>query len=164
VALFSKFDTAEKLAKAPLPEVERLVRPSGFYKMKARYVKAAAAKIMEGFDGEVPRDMESLLTIPAVGRKTANCVLVYGFGVPAIPVDVHVHRISNRLGLVKTRDPEETELALEKAVPRRYWIEINRLMVRHGQETCLPRNPKCPRCDLRDLCAHWLNSTLDSWR
>jgi dihydrofolate synthase/folylpolyglutamate synthase len=164
VALFSKYDTAEKLAKAPLDEVESLVRPSGFYKMKAKYIRDAAAKIVRDFAGDVPREMDKLLTIPAVGRKTANCVLVYGFGIPAIPVDVHVHRISNRLGLVKTGEPEETEAALEKVVPRRHWIEINRLMVRHGQETCLPRNPKCAGCDLRDICAYWLSSTLAPWR
>lgn len=162
MALFEVYDTAEKLAKAPIADVERLVRPSGFFKMKARYVKAAASKIVEDFEGKVPREMEELLTIPAVGRKTANCVLVYGFGIPAIPVDVHVHRISNRLGLVGTDDPEETELALQKVVPRRLWTEINRLMVRHGQQTCLPRNPKCPACDLRDICRHSIASTIGS--
>jgi dihydrofolate synthase/folylpolyglutamate synthase len=163
VALFGVYDTAGKLAQAPLADVERLVRPSGFYRMKAKYIKEAAAKIVTDFNGQVPQGMDKLLTIPAVGRKTANCVLVYGFGIPAIPVDVHVHRISNRLGLVDTDEPEETEAALEKAVPRRYWIEINRLMVRHGQETCLPRNPKCQGCDLRDVCHHNLRLTLGPW-
>ncbi|MFH0815207.1 MAG: cyanophycin synthetase, partial [Methanobacteriota archaeon] len=163
VALFGVYDTAEKLAKAPTADVERLVKPSGFYKTKARYLKAAAAKIMDDFSGVVPREMEKLLTIPAVGRKTANCVLVYGYGIPAIPVDVHVHRISNRLGLVSTKEPEETEVELERVVPQRHWIEINRLMVRHGQETCLPRSPKCPGCDLRDACHHNLKRTLGKW-
>ncbi|MBI5000732.1 MAG: hypothetical protein HZB92_04295 [Euryarchaeota archaeon] len=159
-ALLARYGTPESLAKAPVAEVERLVRPSGFYRMKARYVKAAAKAVVDDFGGNVPRDIGSLMAIPAVGRKTANCVLVYGFGIPAIPVDVHVHRVSNRLGLVKTKTPDDTETILATVVPKSLWIDINRLLVRHGQEVCQPRRPRCPKCVLRGVCMLWRRESL----
>ncbi|MEW5936293.1 MAG: Mur ligase family protein [Candidatus Thermoplasmatota archaeon] len=154
-ALLERYPTPGQLASAPHEDIEHLIRPAGFYRVKARYLKDAAKKIVEEFGGAVPGDINKLMSIPAVGRKTANCVLVYGFGMPAIPVDVHVHRVSNRLGLVSTTHPHDTEERLSALVPRQYWIEINRLMVRHGQETCHPLRPRCPVCVLRDLCMHW---------
>ena len=93
-----------------------------------------------------------------VGRKTANCVLVYGFKIPAIPVDVHVHRISNRIGLISTKNPEQSEIALMEKIPNNYWIELNHLMVRFGQNICLPRNPKCTGCCLNSLCDYGINT------
>jgi endonuclease-3 len=151
-SLFAEFSTPKQIAEAPISEIERLIRKSGFYRVKARYVKRIAEIIVEEYSGRTPDKVSDLVSLPGVGRKTANCVLVYGFRKPAIPVDVHVHRISNRLGIVNTKTPERTELELEKFLPRKFWIEINHLMVRHGQKTCLPRNPKCGECLLKSKC------------
>ena len=153
--LFSVYDTPEKLAGADPESVKELIRSVGFYNVKARNVIRVANQIVSEFGGRVPDDLESLLTLHAVGRKTANCVLVYGFNRPAIPVDTHVHRISNRLGLVETRTPEETEAALVKTVPKRYWLELNELFVRFGQTTCKPVGPKCGECTLRAGCRYY---------
>jgi endonuclease III len=153
--LFSKFKTPQELARAKPSEVTKLIKSVGFYNMKTRAVIAASKKLVEDFGGEVPSDMDSLLTIPSVGRKTANCVLVYGFDKPAIPVDTHVHRISNRLGIVNTKTPEETEEELVKKVPRRYWLELNDLFVRFGQTTCKPVGPKCGECALAARCRYY---------
>jgi endonuclease-3 len=150
--LFSKYSTPAELAEASIDEIELLIRKSGFYRVKARYIKQISEQIVEKFDGRTPNEIGDLVSLPGVGRKTANCVLVYGFNRPAIPVDVHVHRISNRLGVVSTETPDKTELALQKFLPKKYWVEINHLLVRHGQRTCLPRNPKCGECLLRRNC------------
>lgn len=144
-ALFSKFDTPEKISKASISQIEKLIRPSGFYKTKAVYVKTAANYVVKK---GMPKTLEEMVSIRGVGRKTANCVLVYGYGIPAIPVDTHVHRISNLLGWVKTKTPDETEKELEKILPKKYWIELNQMLVMHGQKTCLPRSPKCEKCPL----------------
>ena len=153
--LFAKYSTPEQIAAAPLGELRRLIRPSGFYKVKSGRIKAISRLIVERFGGKVPGEMRQLLSLPGVGRKTANCVLVYGFGKPAIPVDVHVHRISNRLGIVKTKTPEQTEEALGKTIERRYWLSLNHLMVRFGQGVCLPRKPRCSECGLRESCGYF---------
>ncbi|MEM4255537.1 MAG: endonuclease III [Candidatus Norongarragalinales archaeon] len=150
--LFSKHSTAQKLAKAPLKSIERLIKPAGFYKTKARYVKRLSRMLLNDYGGRVPDTMEELMQLPGVGRKVAGCVLVYAFRKPAIPVDTHVHRISNRLGWVKTKTPEKTEFELMKNIPKNYWIDVNNLLVLHGQKTCLPRNPKCGECVLNDIC------------
>ncbi len=113
-------------------------------------------QLLEEFGGRVPDNEEGLLKLHSVGRKTANCVLVYGFNKPAIPVDTHVHRISNRLGLVDTKRPEETEAQLVKTVPRRYWLDLNDLFVRFGQTTCKPVGPRCWSCTLRSDCRYYL--------
>jgi endonuclease III len=155
--LFSRYTTPGELAAADEAEVRRLVRPSGFYNRKAKNVIAVSKDLMERFGGKVPTAMEDLLSLHSVGRKTANCVLVYAYGVPAIPVDTHVHRISNRLGLVKTKTPEETESALTSSVPRRYWLEVNDLFVRFGQTVCRPIGPKCGECAFRDSCPYYRN-------
>ncbi len=152
-ALFRRFPDAESLSRADVKELERLVRGTGFYRTKARAIRACAREILERFHGTVPRTLDELLTLPNVGPKTANCVLVFGYGLPAIPVDTHVHRISNRLGLVRSRTPEETETALRAIVPERYWIPINPLLVQHGQNLCRPRGPRCGICPVRDQCA-----------
>jgi len=153
--LFSRYRTAEELAWANIGEVRRLIRPSGFYNVKARSIIRVSRQLLEEFGGRVPDNEENLLKLHSVGRKTANCVLVYGFNKPAIPVDTHVHRISNRLGLVNTKRPEETEVQLVKTVPRRYWLDLNDLFVRFGQTTCKPVGPRCGSCTLRSVCRYY---------
>ncbi|MEM7813275.1 MAG: endonuclease III [Candidatus Aenigmatarchaeota archaeon] len=150
--LFRKYKTPEDFARSSVKRLKKELYGVGFYREKAKRLKALSRALLEKHRGYVPRTLEELLELPGVGRKTANCVLVYAFRKPAIPVDVHVHRVSNRLGLVKTKKPEETEVALMKAVPKRYWIELNELFVRHGQTTCMPVSPFCSRCAIRRYC------------
>ena len=152
-ALFARFPDAPSLAKAKTSEIERLVRSTGFYRTKARAIRACAREILDRFDGRVPSDLPTLLTLPHVGPKTANCVLVFGYGIPGVPVDTHVHRIANRLGLVRTRTPEETEARLREVVPERYWIPLNPMLVQHGQNLCRPRRPLCAQCPIVGFCA-----------
>ncbi|MBI2184572.1 MAG: endonuclease III [Thaumarchaeota archaeon] len=152
--LFSIYDTPEKLAAATPSELEPLIKPAGFYRVKSRRIREVAELIVKRFKGKVPDNIEDLLSLPAVGRKTANCVLVYGFKKPAIPVDTHVHRITNRLGFASTKTPDETEDALLRTVDKEYWLEINDLFVRFGQEICRPINPKCSVCLLKDDCPY----------
>jgi endonuclease-3 len=128
--------------------------------MKTKNIITASRQLMEEFGGRVPDNEEELLKIRAVGRKTANCVLVYAFNKPAIPVDTHVHRISNRLGLVKTKKPEDTESELVRTVPRHYWLELNDLFVRFGQTTCKPIGPKCSTCTLSRICPYYREVVL----
>lgn len=156
--LFSRYQTPAQLARADPRVVRRLVKPSGFYNMKTRNIMRVARELEDWFGGKVPDNEEDLLRLYSVGRKTANCVLVYAFNKPAIPVDTHVHRISNRLGLVDTKKPEETEAELVKSVPKRYWLDLNDLFVRFGQTTCKPIGPKCSTCTLRTACRYYSES------
>jgi len=158
MALFSEYPDAQALAKADNSSVERLIRPSGFYRVKARLIIEVARQLLERFHGKVPSDIDGLLSLPGVGRKTANCVLVYGFHKQAIPVDTHVHRISNRLGWVRTRTPEETEAELASSLPRRYWLDINELLVTHGQRLCRPIGPRCTECPVNNICPKLISS------
>ena len=151
--LFARYPDAQSLARARPSDVEPLIRATGYYRTKARAICATAREILRRFDGTVPKDLESLLTLPGVGPKTANCVIVFGYGEPAVPVDTHVHRISNRLGVVRTRTPEQTESALRRVVPQRFWIPLNPLLVQHGQNLCRPNRPKCPECPILEVCA-----------
>lgn len=153
--LFSRYKTPEQLAAANPSVVRRLIRPSGFYNMKTKNIIRASRQLLDNFGGKVPSTMDELLTLHSVGRKTANCVLVYAFNEPAIPVDTHVHRISNRLGLVRTKTPEQTEEALTSSVPKKYWLELNDLFVRFGQTTCRPIGPRCSECTLRNSCLYY---------
>ncbi len=150
--LFSQYKTMTDIANADPAQLEPLIRPAGFYHVKARRIVEVSRKLLNEFKGKVPSTTKGLLELPGVGRKTANCVLVYGFQKPAIPVDVHVHRISNRLGLVTTEKPEETEKELEKIVPKEYWIDLNDLMVQFGQTICRPQSPLHDECLLQDCC------------
>lgn len=150
--LFAKFNTPELIANADVEALENLVRKAGFYKVKAARIKEISQIIVEKFNGKVPKDFNELINLPGVGAKTANCVLVYAFQIPAIPVDTHVHRISNRLGWVKTKKPDETEKELKKIIPKEQWIRINRLFVRFGQQICLPNNPKHEDCPINGIC------------
>jgi len=154
--LFREFKDPEEIAKANKKKLERLIRPVGFYRVKAGTIKEVSKIIANKFKGEVPKDFDTLMSLPSVGRKTANCVLVYGFGIEAIPVDSHVERISKRLGLVmQGSDTVEVEHELQKVVPKKYWLDINELFVRFGQEICKPIGPKCEICDLRNLCRYY---------
>ena len=150
--LFSRFDTAKKLANADISEVKKLIKQSGFYNVKAKRIKEVSKILLEKYNGKVPHELNKLLKLPGVGRKTANCTLVYGFNIPAIPADTHVHRISNRLGIVKTKTPEQTEHELMRKLPRKYWININELFVKHGQTICSPIKPKCDKCPITKIC------------
>ena len=150
--LFARASTPAALAALPEKTIARLIYPAGFYNTKARQIRAIARSIARERAGRVPSTREELLALPGVGRKTANLVLGLGFGTPAICVDTHVHRISNRLGLVGTRTPEETEAALENVLPQRYWIDINDLLVTFGQNVCHPTSPRCSTCPLTDRC------------
>ena len=155
--LFSKFKSVHEIAQADVQDIEELIRPAGFYHVKARRIKEVSEILLNEFGGEVPESIDELLTLPGVGRKTANCVLVYGFNKPAICVDVHVHRISNRVGLVETKNPEQTEETLKKMVPVKYWLEINDLMVQFGQTICKPISPLHDICPISDCCELYLN-------
>ena len=151
--LFERYPNPERLAAARHREVERIIRPIGFFRMKAKYVIETARQVLEKHCGRVPETLEELTEFPGVGRKVANCVLVYAFDTPAIPVDTHVHRVSNRLGWVKTKAPDQTERALVEIVPRRHWLEINELLVAHGKAVCRPIRPLCDRCPVEASCA-----------
>jgi endonuclease III len=156
-SLFRKFKDAKELADADIAEIRAIIRSVGFYNVKAMTIKKVSKLIVEKFNGSVPRDIEHLLELPGVGRKTANCVLVYGFNKEAIPVDIHVHRISNRLGLVNTKTPEQTEIDLSSTVDRKHWLKINHTFVTYGQNICTPVKPKCKVCDLKDICKFYQN-------
>lgn len=150
--LFERFSTPEEMVGADTGEIEALIRDVGFYRVKAGRIKEISRILLEKYDGRVPEDMESLLGLPGVGRKTANCVLAHAFLKDALAVDTHVHRISNRLGLVETKVPEETETELKKIFPRKYWRHINLLLVKLGQNICRPISPRCEVCILHDMC------------
>ncbi|MBI2146771.1 endonuclease III, partial [Candidatus Woesearchaeota archaeon] len=126
----------------------------GFYNTKAGNIQKLSAIIQEKYHGDIPKTREQLTSLPGVGRKTANCMLNYAFHQPAIAVDVHVHRISNRLGWVKSKTPEETEMALQAMVPKPLWIKVNMLLVGHGQTICFPRNPDCAHCPILKYCVY----------
>ncbi|HSL24278.1 MAG TPA: endonuclease III [Vicinamibacterales bacterium] len=151
--LFSAARTPRAMARLPVPTIRKLIYPVSFYRNKARHVKAACKQILSRFDGVVPSTMQELLTLPGVGRKTANLVLILAHNSRAnICVDTHVHRISNRMGWVRTRTPEQTEHALYKVASRRWWPLINLYLVTWGQNVCRPIYPLCPECVLADVC------------
>lgn len=150
--LFKAFPTAEELARAKFNELIPILRVIGFYRQKARYIIDTAQMIVQRHCGRVPDNFDDLTQLPGVGRKVANCVLVYAFGQPAIAVDTHVHRISNRLGWVRTKSPEHTEQALATFLPKRYWLTINELFVAHGKSICRPIGPRCSQCEVRRWC------------
>ncbi len=153
--LFSKFKNPEELSRANLKEIKELIQKIGFYNVKAARIKEVSKILVDKYNSKVPPNLEDLLSFPGVGRKTANCVLVYGFRKPAIPVDVHVHRISNRIGIVNTKNPEETEIVLQKSIDRKHWISVNETFVVFGQNICLPIKPKCNVCRLTKLCKYY---------
>ena len=150
--LFALADTPEKMLSLEPRQIERTIFPVGFYRTKARVILGVSRDLIARFDSQVPSRIDALLTLKGVGRKTANLVVTQGFGKPGICVDTHVHRISNRLGYVKTSSPEKTETALRAKLPRRYWIGYNDLLVSFGQNVCLPVSPRCSECPVRAWC------------
>ncbi|MCL2104508.1 MAG: endonuclease III [Kiritimatiellaeota bacterium] len=150
--LFERVTTPDGLRTIAQTELERLIYPVGFYRDKARHLKALPEVLDEKFGGVLPQTVEELCELPGVGRKTANLVVALGFGKPAICVDVHVHRITNRLGLVSTKTPYDTEMALRRLLPPRYWITWNSYLVSFGQTRCTPRNPRCDGCPIAGFC------------
>ncbi len=146
-------DNPKNMAKVKVEELAKAIYPVGFYENKAKQIIELSRQIVEELDGKVPDEIEDLCKFKGVGRKTANLVLARGFNKPAICVDVHVHRIFNRLGYVKTKNPEETEFALREKLPVKHWIDINTLIVTHGQNVCKPIKPNCSECPIEKYCA-----------
>jgi endonuclease III len=150
--LFAVAATPADMLKLTPRRIEQLIYPVGFYRTKARVILGICRDLLQRFEGRVPDTIDGLLTLNGVGRKTANLVVTMGFNKPGICVDTHVHRISNRLGYVKTKNPEETEMALRGKLPRRYWIGYNDLLVSFGQNICVPISPRCSQCPVTALC------------
>jgi len=151
--LFSVADTPEKIVKLPLEEIEKRIYSCGYYRMKAKTIKHVSGVILEKYNGKVPSSTDELLSIKGIGRKTATITRVFGFRkADCIPVDVHVHVIANRLGWVKSKTPEETEIQLMNIVPKEYWFELNTLFVLFGQKICQTNSPLCSECPVRNNC------------
>lgn len=150
--LFALATTPDALGRLSSDTIEQAIYPVAFYRTKARSLRALCAELISRFHGKVPDKLDGLLSLPGVGRKTANLVVTLGFGTPGICVDTHVHRIANRWGYVATRSPDETEQALRRKLPRPYWIELNDLLVPYGQFLCTPTSPFCGRCSISRWC------------
>jgi len=151
--LFARAAKPAEMLRLRSSTIARLIYPTGFYRRKAGQIREISRHLLERFGGDVPDRIDDLLTLPGVGRKTANLVVTLGFGKPGICVDTHVHRITNRLGWIETRHPDDTEAALRRILPRRYWIPINETLVRHGQQVCKPISPVCTVCAVEQDCA-----------
>ncbi len=150
--LFALARTPAAMLKLPLDKLERVIYPVGFYRTKARAIHQICRRLIDEYGGKVPDSVDELVTLPGVGRKTANLVVTIGYGKPGICVDIHVHRISNRWGYIKTKTPEESEQALRRKLPKQYWIIYNDLLVPYGQNLCLPVSPLCSACKLTEFC------------
>ena len=150
--LFELASTPEEMLKVSLDKIAKAIYPVGFYRVKAKNIHHACRELIERFDSKVPDDIDTLLSIKGVGRKTANLVVSLAYGKDAICVDTHVHRISNRLGYVRTKTPDETEFALRKKLPRHHWIIYNTIMVAFGRKTCKPVSPLCSQCPVNKYC------------
>lgn len=155
IKLFTRYKGSKDISKANPDDIKKEISSVGFYNIKAIRIKEVAEIIENKFHGQVPDSEEELLKLPGVGRKTANCVLVYAFQKSAIPVDTHVHRISNRLSLVNTKNPKDTEKELNEYADKKLWIRLNSTFVRYGQNICLPLRPKCSYCNLRKICRYY---------
>jgi endonuclease-3 len=150
--LFAMARTPTTMLKLPLKKLERAIYPVGFYRTKAKAIHQTCRRLIDDYAGKVPDSIDELVKLPGVGRKTANLVVTIGYGKPGICVDIHVHRISNRWGYIKTKTPEESEQALRQKLPKQYWITYNDLLVPYGQNLCLPVSPLCSTCKLTELC------------
>jgi endonuclease III len=150
--LFAMARTPATMLKLPLKKLERAIYPVGFYRTKAKAIHHTCRRLIDDYAGKVPDSIDELVKLPGVGRKTANLVVTIGYGKPGICVDIHVHRISNRWGYIKTKTPEESEQALRQKLPKQYWITYNDLLVPYGQNLCLPVSPLCSTCKLTELC------------
>ena len=156
--LFHEYDSVDELAEADPERVAELIRPAGFPKQKGNAIVKCCRILRDEYGGKVPEETEELVKLPMVGRKTAACVRSYAMCIPSVCVDTHVHRISNLMGLVHTKTPEETEFALMDITPRDRWSDINRYLVRHGQEICQPNRPHCDRCSVSCFCEYYLGN------
>ncbi len=154
ISLLKKYPTPQALALAPLEEIEKLIKNVNYYKTKANRIKKVSEIIWRKCGNKVPDSYNDLISLPGVGPKTANCVLLYGFKKLALPVDTHVHRISNRIGWINTKTPEETEKALKDIIPQEWIPFVNDLLVKHGQTVCLPKVPRCEDCLIRSYCEY----------
>ena len=150
--LFDKYNTPQAIAEASREDIEDIIRSIGFYKVKAERIQEVSELIWKDYNNEIPKDFNKLVSLPGVGPKTANCVLVFAFQIPAITVDTHIHRIPNRLGWIKTKTPKQSEAALKKLLPKKYWLRFSRLFVKFGQQICNPPHSKCNICPIQDTC------------
>lgn len=150
--LFQKADTPRKMVKLTENEIQKLIYPVGFYRVKSKNILKLCEELIENYNSKVPNDLNELLKFDGVGRKTANLVVSLGFAKPAICVDIHVHRISNRLGYIKTKDPHQTEMKLRDKLPQKHWIEYNSILVAFGQKICRPISPFCSECSVENYC------------
>jgi endonuclease-3 len=155
IDFIKKYPNVNELAKADIKELENVIKKVGFYRNKAKTLIKLAKVLVEKYNGKIPDDINELLSLPGVGRKTANCVLVYAYKKPAIPVDTHVHRIMNRLGIVETKTPEETEFVLMEKIDKMYWLDINETFIRFGKSICKPIKPLCNICALKTICKYY---------
>ncbi|MBW3597542.1 MAG: endonuclease III [Planctomycetes bacterium] len=151
--LFQEYPTAAEFAEVDLPQLEKAIKPTGFFRNKAKAIKACCQKLMELHGGEVPQDLESLVALPGVGRKTANVVLGTAFGIPSgVVVDTHVARITRRLGLTQEKDAVKIERELMELVPKKEWIDFSHRLIHHGRRICIARKPKCDECSMKRFC------------
>ena len=158
-SLFKRCKTIEDFANIDIKELEEIIHPCGFYRNKAKNIKLCAKQVIENFSGEVPQDMDSLLTLAGVGRKSANVILLEVFGIATgIAVDTHCKRLSNRIGLSKESAPSKIELDLLKQIDKKYLKDVNHLFIWHGRYTCTARNPKCENCTIKEFCNYYKNS------
>jgi endonuclease-3 len=152
VDLFKKYHSAKEYAEVDLAKLEEEIRPTGFYRNKAKSIQKCCQELMKRFWGEVPKTLEELITLPGVGRKTANVILGNAFGIPGIVVDTHVQRVSQRIGLTKNDDPVKIEFDLMEIVPKEKWTHFSNLLIWHGRRTCIARKPLCEQCPIRKWC------------
>jgi endonuclease-3 len=150
--LFAIARTPRPMSRLPVRTIEKTIYPVGFYRTKARRIIEICRILLDEHGGRVPEEMDALLALPGVGRKTANIVLVYGFNLPALPIDIQCHRIPNRIGWIRTRAPEQTEQVLRKELPKRYWLAFNDVFVQFGQNVCKPIGPRCGTCPIEKYC------------
>lgn len=162
-SIFGKYSTPKDFANIDIHELEDLIHPCGFYKTKAKNIKAMAQKLLDDFDGKVPENMEDLMSLPGVGRKTANVMMLEAFNKPqGIAVDTHAKRISNKIGLSSQREPEKIEQDLLKQIPEKYYKDVNHLFIWHGRNICTARNPKCANCPINRYCKDFSSNHLAS--
>lgn len=150
--LFALASNPRDMRQLKTSQIEKAIYPAGFYRVKARTIKELCGELVDSYDSKVPDDLDELLKLNGVGRKTANLVITLGYNKPGICVDTHVHRIFNRIGYIKTKTPDESEFALREKLPKRYWIDINSLLVAYGQNVCKPVSPMCNICKISDMC------------
>ena len=156
--LFAKYPTPEKMSKAEIADLENIIHSCGFYKNKAKNMKACSETLVKEFNGKVPNTMKELQKLPGIGRKSANVIMLEAFHNPqGIAVDTHAKRISNKMGFSIKKEPEKIEQDLIKVIPKEYFYDVNHLFVWHGRETCIARNPKCEKCPVKEFCNEFIN-------